>query len=156
MNFKEFLNQNIVILDGGMGTLLQEKGLLPGEFPERWNLSHPEIIREIHTAYLDAGSNVISTNTFGANGLKFDDKELEEIIFAAVKNARDAIEASKTQKECFVALDLGPTGKLLKPFGDLDFEDAVTLYKKSVAIKRTFKSITFLPLVHSFSFCLNA
>lgn len=134
MNFKEFLNQNIVILDGGMGTLLQEKGLLPGEFPERWNLSHPEIIRGIHTAYLDAGSNVISTNTFGANGLKFDDKELEEIIFAAVKNARDAIEASKTEKECFVALDLGPTGKLLKPFGDLDFEDAVTLYKKSVAL----------------------
>lgn len=134
MNFKEFLNQNIVILDGGMGTLLQEKGLLPGEFPERWNLSHPEIIRGIHTAYLDAGSNVISTNTFGANGLKFDDKELEEIIFAAVKNARDAIDASKTQKECFVALDLGPTGKLLKPFGDLDFEDAVTLYKKSVAL----------------------
>ena len=134
MNFKEFLNQNIVILDGGMGTLLQEKGLLPGEFPERWNLSHPEIIRGIHTAYLDAGSNVISTNTFGANGLKFDDKELEEIIFAAVKNARDAIDASKTQKECFVALDLGPTGKLLKPFGDLDFEDAVTLYKKSVTL----------------------
>lgn len=134
MKFNDFLKNNIVVLDGGMGTLLQEKGLKPGEFPERWNLSHPEIIQEIHTAYLNAGSNVISTNTFGANGLKFDDAELEEIIFSAVENARKAIALSKTKKETFVALDLGPTGKLLKPFGDLDFEDAVDLYKKSVEL----------------------
>ncbi len=134
MNFREYLNSNIVILDGGMGTLLQEKGLCPGEYPERWNLSHPEVIREIHTAYLDAGSNVISTNTFGANGLKFNDEELQRIIFAAVANARKAIENSKTKKESFVAFDVGPTGKLLKPFGDLDFEEAVTLFKKSIKI----------------------
>ncbi len=134
MNFRDFLKSNVVLLDGGMGTLLQKKGLLPGEFPERWNLSHPEVIQEIHTAYLDAGSNVISTNTFGANGLKFNDDELEQIIFAAVSNARKAIENSKTEKECFVALDIGPTGKLLKPFGDLDFEDAVSLFKKSIRL----------------------
>ena len=134
MNFIDFLKNQIVILDGGMGTLLQKKGLLPGELPERWNLSHPEIIREIHTAYLNAGSNVISTNTFGANAIKFDDAELRKIIFAAVANAKQAILDSETKKETFVALDLGPTGKLLKPFGDLDFEDAVTLFKKSVRI----------------------
>ncbi len=134
MKFSDFLKENIVILDGGMGTLLQEKGLAPGELPERWNRSHPQVIREIHTVYLDAGSNVISTNTFGANSLKFDDTELKEIIFAAVENARCAIENSKTEKETFIALDLGPTGKLLKPFGDLDFEDAVDVYKKSVKL----------------------
>ena len=133
MNFIDFLKNQIVILDGGMGTLLQKKGLLPGELPERWNLSHPEIIREIHTAYLNAGSNVISTNTFGANAIKFDDAELRKIIFAAVANAKQAILDSETKKETFVALDLGPTGKLLKPFGDLDFEDAVTLFKKTGA-----------------------
>lgn len=134
MNFNEYLKENIVVLDGGMGTLLQKKGLLPGEFPERWNLSHPEVIQEIHTAYFNAGSNVVSTNTFGANSLKFEDEELKKIIFAAVENARIAIKKSNSPKEKFVALDLGPTGKLLKPFGDLDFEDAVSIYKRSVEI----------------------
>ncbi|MBE6712689.1 MAG: homocysteine methyltransferase [Ruminococcaceae bacterium] len=134
MTFKKFLKNNLVILDGGMGTLLQNKGLLPGELPERWNVSHPEVIREIHTAYLDAGSNVISTNTFGANCLKFDDNELNEIIFAAVDNAKAAVLASNTKKETFIALDLGPTGKLLKPYGDLDFEEAVNVFKKSINI----------------------
>lgn len=134
MNFTDFLKNNIVILDGGMGTLLQSQGLLPGEFPERWNITHSDVITQIHTAYLDAGSNVISTNTFGANCLKFNDDELKRIIFSAVENARLAIQRSKTKKETFVALDLGPTGKLLKPFGDLDFEDAVSVYKKSIAL----------------------
>ena len=72
MDFRSFLQQNRVILDGGMGTLLQEKGLKPGQFPETWNLSHPAEIVEIHKAYFDAGSNVVCTNTFGANTLKFD------------------------------------------------------------------------------------
>ena len=134
MKFREFLKHNVVLLDGGMGTLLQKKGLTPGELPERWNLSHPEIIRDIHASYLAAGSNVISTNTFGANALKFTDFELESIIFAAVENAREAIRQTKTCKETFVAFDVGPTGKLLKPFGDLDFEDAVSLFKKSIML----------------------
>jgi len=67
MNFKEFLRNNIVYLDGGMGTLLQENGLKAGEYPERWNISHPEVITKIHKGYFDAGSNVVCTNTFGAN-----------------------------------------------------------------------------------------
>ena len=84
MNFSEYLKHNIVYLDGGMGTLLQAQGLAAGEHPEKWNIYHPEVIKEIHKAYYDAGSNVVSTNTFGANSLKFSDPELAEIIKAAI------------------------------------------------------------------------
>ena len=90
MNFREFLKNNIVYLDGGMGTLLQQQGLMPGEHPESWNISHPDVIADIHKSYFDAGSNVVCTNTFGANGFKFSDIELEEIIKAAVENANNA------------------------------------------------------------------
>ena len=125
MNFSEFLKDHIVRLDGGMGTLLQARGLRPGEFPERWNLSHPEVITGIHQSYYDAGSHVICTNTFGANGLKFQPDELEAIIRAAMENARTARARSKAPQEKFSALDIGPSGRLLRPLGDLDFEDAV-------------------------------
>lgn len=134
MNFKEYLKNNIVCLDGGMGTLLQEKGLNPGEYPERWNLSHPEIITEIHKAYFDAGSNVVCTNTFGANTLKFTEVELDEIVKSAVKNAENARNSSVTKSEKFIALDIGPSGKLLKPLGNFDFEDAVKLFAKTVKL----------------------
>ena len=144
MNFKAFLEENIVYLDGGMGTLLQAKGLKPGEHPEHWNLSHPEAIVEIHKAYYDAGSNVVSTNTFGANSLKFAEEELEAIVKAAFENANEARKqwekenvqntglAREQQK--YIALDIGPTGKLLKPLGDLDFEDAVEVFAKTVKL----------------------
>ncbi len=134
MNFKEFLQQNIVILDGGMGTLLQERGLQPGEQPERWNLSRPEDITAIHKAYFDNGSNVINTNTFGANLLHYDEAELTEVIRAAVANAQKARELSTAPQEKFIALDIGPTGRLLKPLGDLDFEEAVTVFAKTAQI----------------------
>lgn len=134
MNFKEYLKNNIVCLDGGMGTLLQEKGLNPGEYPERWNLSHPEIITEIHKAYFDAGSNVVCTNTFGANTLKFTEVELDEIVKSAVKNAENARNSSVSKSEKFIALDIGPSGKLLKPLGNFDFEDAVKLFAKTVKL----------------------
>ncbi len=134
MNFREYLKNNIVYLDGGMGTLLQEKGLMPGEHPERWNLLHPDVITAIHKAYFDAGSNVVCTNTFGANVLKFDKTELEDIIRAAVANAKAAREQSKSSGEKFVALDIGPSGKLLKPLGDLDFEDAVSVFAETVKL----------------------
>ena len=130
MNFREFLNNNNVILDGGMGTLLQQKGLKPGELPERWNLTHADVITSIHKAYFDAGSNVVCANTFGANALKFSDEKLEEIIKAALENAKNAVSGANQ----FVALDVGPTGKLLKPLGDLDFEDAVTVFAKTVGL----------------------
>ena len=128
MNFREFLKNNIVCLDGGMGTLLQAKGLSAGELPERWNISHPDVIRGIHKDYFDAGSNVVSTNTFGANVLKFPPDELEQIIAAAIENVRAAMAESTSKKEKFVALDIGPSGKLLAPLGELDFEDAVSVF----------------------------
>ena len=134
MNFKEFLMENIVYLDGGMGTLLQENGLKPGEYPERWNITRPEVIIGIHKDYFDAGSNVVCTNTFGANSLKFEKSELENIIMSAVFNAKTARDLSKNKAEKFVALDIGPLGKLLKPLGDLDFEDAVSVFAKTVKL----------------------
>lgn len=134
MNILEYMKNNIVCLDGGMGTILQSKGLLPGELPERWNISHPEIIREIHQSYFEAGSNVISTNTFGANALKFSDEELREIIEAAVQNAREAKNRANCESEKFIALDIGSCGKLLKPYGDFDFEEAVELFAKTVRV----------------------
>lgn len=134
MTFSEFLKDNIVYLDGGMGTLLQAKGLKPGDAPERWNISHPDVICGIHRDYFDAGSNVVCTNTFGANTLKYSKDELEKIIRAAVKNAADARAQSSSAGEKFIALDIGPSGKLLKPLGDLDFEDAVGVFAETVRI----------------------
>lgn len=134
MNFSEYLKNNIVYLDGGMGTLLQANGLQPGEHPEKWNISHPKVITNIHKNYYDSGSNVVCTNTFGANSLKFDDTELEEIIKSAICNAKKAKELANGTHEKFIALDIGPTGKLLKPLGDLDFEDAVNVFSKTVKL----------------------
>lgn len=134
MIFSDFLQNNIVYLDGGMGTLLQAQGLKPGEHPEHWNISHPEVITSIHKSYFDAGSHVVCTNTFGANVLKFSSEELEEIVKAAVENAKAAREQSISDKNKFIALDIGPSGKLLKPLGDLDFEDAVRVFTETVKL----------------------
>lgn len=134
MNILDFTQNHILYLDGGMGTLLQAGGLQPGQLPETWNLSHPEVITSIHKAYYDAGSHVVNTNTFGANGLKFSEEELEQIVKAAVANARKAAAESTGNQEKWVALDIGPTGKLLKPYGDLDFEDAVACFAQIVRL----------------------
>ena len=134
MKITDFLKENILILDGGMGTLLQERGLAIGELPERWSISHPELITEIHRAYFDAGSNVVNTNTFGANSLKFSDEELEAIVCAAINNAKSARAESRGTQEKWIALDIGPTGKMLKPYGDLDFEDAVLIFAKTIRL----------------------
>lgn len=134
MNIRDFMKNNIVYLDGGMGTLLQKSGLQPGELPERWNISHPDVIREIHKSYYDSGSNIVNTNTFGANSLKFSLDELDEIICCAVKNADEARKESSGDQEKFIALDVGPTGKLLKPLGDLDFEDAVRTFAETIRL----------------------
>ena len=134
MKILDFIKNNLLILDGGMGTLLQSHGLAAGELPERWNLTHPKVIQKIHRDYYNAGSNVVSTNTFGANLLKFSREELEDIIRAAVENAKIARETSNSGKERFIALDIGPSGKLLKPYGDFDFEDAVSLFAETVKL----------------------
>lgn len=134
MSILEYMKNNLLYLDGGMGTLLQDAGLPPGEFPERWNITNPEIIQQIHRSYYDAGSNVINTNTFGANGLKFSNQELEQIVKSAVNNAKIARDTSSAPQEKFIALDIGPCGKLLKPYGDLDFEDAVGLFSQVITL----------------------
>ncbi len=134
MKVTEYIKKNILYLDGGMGTLLQKQGLLPGELPERWNISHPDVISKIHQDYFDAGSNIVNTNTFGANILKFDRTELQEIIKAAVDNARLAAGESSGNQEKWVALDIGPTGRMLAPYGDFDFEDAVGVFAETVKI----------------------
>ena len=134
LKITEYIKNNTVILDGGMGTLLQDSGLKAGELPEEWNITHPEVVRGIHRGYLDAGSNVISTNTFGANSLKFSLDQLDLIISAAVDNARRAIDESKGDQPKWVALDVGPTGRMLKPIGDLDFDDAVEIFAETVRL----------------------
>ena len=130
----EFLRNNFLLLDGGTGTLLQAAGLPDGELPERFNITHPEVVRSIHKSYYDSGSNVVCTNTFGANILKFSRDELCEIISAAVKNAKYAARKSIGDQPKWVALDIGPTGKMLKPHGDLDFEDAVRIFAETIKI----------------------
>ncbi len=134
MNIRQFLKENIVILDGAMGTLLQNEGLSPGEHPERWNISHPETVVDIHKRYFDVGSNIVCTNTFGANSLKFSKEELNSIIIHAVDNANTARYKSLGKQEKFVAFDLSTVGKLLKPYGSLGFEEAVALYGESIEI----------------------
>ncbi len=134
MRILDYIKENILVLDGAMGTLLQAEGLKPGELPETWNISHPYSVVDIHKAYFDAGSNVVSTNTFGANTLKFPVAELEKIISSAINNARLAQKNSKGRQEKWIALDIGPTGRMLKPFGDLDFEDAVGIFAETVKI----------------------
>ncbi len=134
MNIKDYIKDNFLYLDGGMGTLLQKEGLLPGEMPERWNITHPEIITKIHRDYFDAGCNVVNTNTFGANSLKFSPDELEEIIKAAIENAKRAKEESISKSEKWIALDIGPSGRMLAPYGDFDFEDAVKTFAETVKL----------------------
>ena len=108
----------IQFFDGGMGTMLQAGGLRAGELPETLNLTNPDLVYSVHKAYAEAGADIISTNTFGLNSLKFDN--VPEIARAAVSLAK------KTGKR--VALDLGPLGKLLKPSGELEFEEAYGIW----------------------------
>lgn len=126
---RELLKKKRLYFDGGTGTLLQEMGLKGGEPPELWNISNPQKITALHKAYLDAGSDIISTNTFGINKLKYEN--YEELIAAGIDCAKKAV---GDRKEKFVAFDLGPTGKLLEPLGELSFEDAVELFAANVRV----------------------
>lgn len=128
MNIRDEFGKRILFFDGGMGSLLQERGLEPGELPEHWNTDNPQPVIDIHRAYAEAGADIILANTFGANRFKFDN--LDEIIGAGIANARKGIELSGSS--AYVALDIGPTGKLLKPMGTLDFEEAVSVFAEIV------------------------
>ena len=137
MNILDILGKELLFFDGAMGTTLQKRGLLPGEMPEKWNVDKPCEILSIHKEYLSAGANILCTNTFGANSLKFGDDgkySLDTIIKEAIGIAKKAIEETESGKKHFVALDIGPLGKLLKPLGDLDFEDAVEIFAKTVRL----------------------
>lgn len=121
------LGKEMLFLDGAMGTMLQEKGLLCEELPETINMTHAAEVADIHRQYIEAGSDIILTNTFGANRKKYHSKDysLRDIIFAAVHNAREGIRlGGRKGKQYYIALDVGPTGRLLKPMGDLSFEEA--------------------------------
>lgn len=132
---KMLLGKEILYFDGGTGTVLQGMGLKPGELPETWNINHPEKIVDLHYQYYMAGANIIKTDTFGAFITKFP-LNLEKIITSAIENANTArTNAEKNGKNnLFIAFDISSTGKLLKPMGDLDFEDCITLYKKTFKI----------------------
>ena len=125
MNIRDEIGKRLLFFDGGMGSLLQKRGLQAGELPETWNILKPDVLTEIHKEYAEAGADIILANTFGANRFKYADN-LEEIVNAAVVNAREGIRLSGRQ--AYVALDVGPTGKLLKPMGTLDFEEAVDVF----------------------------
>ena len=128
MNIRDEFGKRMLFFDGGMGSLLQERGLKQGELPETWNLKKPEELIRIHREYLEAGADIVLANTFGANRFKYEN--LDEIIAAGIANAKTAIRESG--KNAYVALDMGPTGKLLKPMGTLDFEEAVSVYAEVV------------------------
>ncbi len=134
MSIKERLGRELLFFDGGMGTLLQAEGLKAGELPEVWNLEFPDRIEKIHRQYYEAGSDIVLANTFGANACKFHhDKYLpEDAVRAALDAARTAQKKAAKGRETYVALDIGPTGKLLKPMGDLAFEDAYEAFVREV------------------------
>lgn len=125
------LKEEFLLFDGAMGTMLQRRGLRAGEIPELYNIYRPEIVREIHREYLEAGAQVITTNTFGAHRLKLKDTghSVREVVTSAVMIAREAIGEAKDK---YVALDLGPIGTLLSPLGTLPFEEAIDIFKEQV------------------------
>ena len=121
--------QKLIFLDGAMGTMLQRTGLQPGENPELLNLTRPEWMRDIHAAYVDAGSNIVYANTFGANGRKLagTGHTVEEVVSAAVRNPKAAV-----GNRALVAVDMGPLGELLEPMGTLTIEEAYNLFAEVV------------------------
>ncbi len=132
MGLLEELKSRIILCDGGFGSLLQKAGLKAGELPETWNLKHPDIITDINRSYLEAGADIINANTFGANRFKYNgvsEYDLPEVVEAAVRCAKQAV---KEAGHGYVALDIGPTGKLLEPMGELGFEEAVETFAEVV------------------------
>lgn len=135
-SFSQYLIEKRLVFDGAMGTALQNNGLPLGVQPENYNLTHPDIIKRIHLNYLEAGADVMTTNTFGANALKFDN--YEEVIVSAIGHAKEArndyfkVHDDNTIK--WIALDLGPLGALIEPLGQLSFEEAYALYANQVKV----------------------
>lgn len=125
----KLLKEKRIFFDGGTGTYLQSRGLKPGDKPEMWSIEKPEIIEALHKAYFDVGCNVATSNTFGVNKDKFEN--YKEIISASIACAK---KAAGDREDRFVAFDIGPTGRMLKPYGDMDFEYCVELYAENVKV----------------------
>ena len=129
----EAIKERRLYLDGGLGSMLQAAGLPEGLLPDLWSIQNPEAVQDVHRQYLEAGCRLITTNTFGTNPQKLAPYGVTcgEVMAAAVANVRAAMEQAGVT-DGYVMADIGPTGKLLKPYGDLDFEDAVSLFAESI------------------------
>lgn len=129
MGFKERLGKEILFFDGAMGTMLQERGLQTGEIPELWNMTHEEVILDVHKQYLEAGCDIVKANTFGINPFKMESTgyTCEALTKKGIELAKRAI--AETGKEAYTALDIGSLGKLLEPLGELPFEEAYEAFK---------------------------
>ena len=130
-DIREKNKQGFLFLDGGMGTMLQKRGLKLGQLPETVNIQSPDVVIDIHKQYLLAGADVITSNTFGANCLKYDN--LETIVRSAIENAKKAIE-EVGEEDKYVALDIGPIGKSLEPLGDFEYEKAIDVFAQTVKL----------------------
>lgn len=136
--FLSELNNNIksggrtLFFEGGMGTLLQQNGLKGGEIPDTWSITHPDVVQNIHRDYLRAGCNIVKANTFGANiyKLKNSGYSAEQVINASLSLANAAID--EINKSAYCALDVGSLGKLLKPLGELSFEQAYDAFAQMI------------------------
>lgn len=131
----ELVKQRTVLLDGAMGTELMARGLPQGTFPEEWNTERPEVIKEVHLNYFGAGSDVVSTNSFGGSRINLANHGLNgrtvELNLAAARLAREAAPPGK-----YVAGSIGPTGKFLKPLGEFteaEFEEVFTEQARALA-----------------------
>ncbi len=132
MQFQDVFQKKHLIFDGGFGTMLLAAGLPAGASPDQWNISNPDAVRAVHEAYLNAGSNVITTNTFGSTvpRQKRGEYKPADLVIAGVKIAKEAIAASG--KDAFVALDIGPLGEFLEPLGDLTEEEALEYFREPI------------------------
>ena len=130
MGLRERLGKEWLFCDGGTGSILQKMGLKGGELPETWNLTRPDDIRSLNRGYFEAGSNIVNTNTFGANRFKFDN--VSDIVKAGVRLCQEARKEAGREDDAYVAIDVGPTGKLLEPMGDLAFNDAVDIFAEII------------------------
>ena len=130
MNILEKLQRGLLYFDGGFGSLLQARGLKSGTLPDMWNLDRPDDVKAAHLEYLRAGADVINTNTFGSLKTRLGDR-LHDTVRAAVKIAREAVDEHGGG---YVALDIGPTGRMFEPFGDMSFDEAVELFSETIRI----------------------
>ena len=136
MSIRELLGKRIVICDGAMGTMIQKSGVPIETHPEMLNFTHPEEIKNIYKQYYEAGSDFISTNTFGANAFKMEGcgYTVPEIVTQAIKIAKEAADemTDKLGRKCYVGLDIAPIGRLMEPAGDMVFDEAVELFREQV------------------------